>query len=92
MSTMSGFLNRGLRLAGTRYASTAAAKDELPVLFSYFYSSCSWRVRIALGVKRIPHTIKATSLLKEDAAHCYTDEYKKINPMQTVPSLQIGEY
>lgn len=89
---MSGFLNRGLFLAGTRYASTAAAKDELPVLFSYFYSSCSWRVRIALGVKRIPHTIKATSLLKEDAAHCYTDEYKKINPMQTVPSLKIGEY
>lgn len=92
MSTMRGFLCRGLRLAGTRFASSAAAKDELPVLFSYFYSSCSWRVRIALGVKRIPHIIKETSLLKEDPAHCYTEEYKKINPMQTVPALQIGEY
>lgn len=92
MSLMSGFLSRGLRLAGTRFASSAAAKDELPVLYSYFYSSCSWRVRIALGLKRIPHTIKATSLLKEDAVHCYTDEYKQINPMQQVPCLQIGEY
>ncbi|KAM8703995.1 hypothetical protein ACLKA7_008597 [Drosophila subpalustris] len=62
---------------------------EKPVLYSYCFSSCSWRVRIALGLKKIPYEIKALSLTKTDAEHCYTNEYRELNPMQQVPTLHI---
>ncbi|KAH8417385.1 hypothetical protein KR222_009955, partial [Zaprionus bogoriensis] len=70
-------------------SSSAAGGDALPVLFSFYNSSCSWRVRIALGLKRIQYTTTPISLFEEDATHCYTDEYRKINPMQQVPALYI---
>ncbi|KAH8243481.1 hypothetical protein KR032_007760 [Drosophila birchii] len=61
----------------------------MPVLYSFWASSCSWRVRIALNLKGIKYEIKATSLLKKDSAHVYTPEYLKVNPMQKVPALVI---
>lgn len=35
------------------------------VLYSYFRSSCSWRVRIALHWKGIPFEYRAVHLLKD---------------------------
>lgn len=59
-----------------------------PVLFSYWRSSCSWRVRIALNLKEIPYDIKPVSLIKAGGEqHC--NEYREINPMEQVPALQI---
>ncbi|XP_034487972.1 probable maleylacetoacetate isomerase 2 isoform X2 [Drosophila innubila] len=74
---------------GTRLSSSTVPKDARPVLYSYCHSSCSWRVRIALGLKKVPYEIKATSLLKTDETHCYTNEYRELNPMQQVPALRI---
>lgn len=34
------------------------------ILYSYFRSSCSWRVRIALNLKKIDYEIKPINLLK----------------------------
>lgn len=42
--------------------SPAATK---PVLYSYFRSSCSWRVRIALAFKGIEYETKAVNLIKD---------------------------
>ncbi|KAH8341828.1 hypothetical protein KR059_001730, partial [Drosophila kikkawai] len=60
-----------------------------PILYSYWSSSCSWRVRIALSIKNIKYEIQPTSLLKTVSNHVYTPEYLEVNPMQKVPALKI---
>jgi len=57
-----------------------------PVLYSYFRSSASWRVRIALAYKDIDYDTKAVHLVK---AQQKGDEYKALNPMAQVPTLKI---
>lgn len=58
------------------------------VLYSYFRSSASWRVRIALALKEVKYEYKAVHLIK-DGGEQNTEEYKKLNPMGLVPSLEI---
>jgi len=58
------------------------------VLYSYFRSSCSWRVRIALAYKGIEYETKAVNLIK-DGGQQNTTEYRAINPAAIVPSLEI---
>ena len=55
--------------------------NEKPVLFSYFRSSASWRVRIALALKEIEYTYEAVNLTKDGGTKQYSPEYKKMNPM-----------
>ncbi|XP_015774993.1 PREDICTED: maleylacetoacetate isomerase-like, partial [Acropora digitifera] len=57
-----------------------------PILYSYFRSSCSWRVRTALALKNIDYETHAVNLLKD--AHLQS-EYKELNPMGQVPALVI---
>ncbi|KAJ3636748.1 hypothetical protein MTP99_000262 [Tenebrio molitor] len=59
-----------------------------PVLYSYWRSSCSWRVRIALNLKEIPYDIKPVSLIKAGGEQ-HSNEFREINPMEQVPALQI---
>lgn len=54
------------------------------ILYSYFRSSCSWRVRIALAFKNINYEYKAVNLLKGD--HLSKD-FLKLNPSGEVPAL-----
>ena len=56
-------------------------------LYSYFRSSCSWRVRLALNLLKIPHTIEPINLLKNEQLSA---EYKHINPLGTVPAVMNG--
>ncbi|XP_065694178.1 maleylacetoacetate isomerase isoform X2 [Patagioenas fasciata] len=65
--------------------SSAAAK---PILYSYFRSSCSWRVRIALALKGIAYDVVPVNLLK-DGGQQFSAEFKAANPMQQVPVLKI---
>ncbi|XP_052638784.1 maleylacetoacetate isomerase isoform X2 [Harpia harpyja] len=65
--------------------SSAAAK---PILYSYFRSSCSWRVRIALALKGIAYDVVPVNLLK-DGGQQFSAEFKAVNPMQQVPALKI---
>jgi len=58
------------------------------VLHSYWRSSCSYRVRIALNWKDIPYQYKAVSLLAGDQAK---EEYAKLNTMKIVPTLEIDD-
>lgn len=55
-------------------------------LFSYFYSSASWRVRSVLALKKIPYKYECVHLL-DGVQH--SDEYLKVNPMHQAPSMKI---
>ncbi|KAM8915451.1 maleylacetoacetate isomerase isoform 5-T5 [Spinachia spinachia] len=59
-----------------------------PVLHGYFRSSCSWRVRIAFALKGIEYDQVPVNLIK-DGGQQLSDQYKKLNPMQQVPSVEI---
>jgi maleylacetoacetate isomerase len=56
------------------------------VLYSYWRSSSSYRVRFALELKRVPYEIVAVDLLTGEQS---TPEHKARNPLGFVPSLLI---
>lgn len=57
-------------------------------LYSYWRSTSSWRVRIALNWKEIAHEIVPVHLL-EDGGQQHQAEYRARNPMAQVPLLEI---
>ncbi|XP_068539212.1 maleylacetoacetate isomerase isoform X3 [Anas acuta] len=62
--------------------------SEKPILYGYFRSSCSWRVRIALALKGIAYDQVPVNLLK-DGGQQLSAEFKAVNPMKQVPALKI---
>jgi maleylacetoacetate isomerase len=58
------------------------------ILYSYWRSSCSYRVRIALHLKNLSYATRATHLLK-DGGQQNSKEYEAINPMKSVPALVV---
>ncbi len=52
-------------------------------LYTYFRSSCSWRVRIALNLKKIDYEAIPIDLTK-DGGQQRTPEFEKINPMKVI--------
>uniref|UniRef100_A0A671FEY5 Maleylacetoacetate isomerase n=1 Tax=Rhinolophus ferrumequinum TaxID=59479 RepID=A0A671FEY5_RHIFE len=59
-----------------------------PILYSYFRSSCSWRVRIALALKSIDYETVPVNLVK-DGGQQFSEEFQALNPMKQVPALKI---
>ena len=57
-----------------------------PILFNYWRSSASWRVRIVLAWKGIDYEYRCIHLLKDEQNAA---EYKELNPMGRVPALII---
>ncbi|GAB3548827.1 maleylacetoacetate isomerase [Noviherbaspirillum agri] len=55
-------------------------------LYSYFRSSASYRVRIALNLKGLPYETVPVHLLK-DGGQQFSSEYKTLNPDALVPAL-----
>lgn len=55
-------------------------------LYSYFRSSTSYRVRIALNLKGFDYEIVPVNLLKDEQKD---KAYTKLNSFQTVPALEI---
>ncbi|XP_020368421.2 maleylacetoacetate isomerase isoform X2 [Rhincodon typus] len=64
------------------------ASSPKPVLYTYFRSSCSWRVRIALAFKGVAYDQVAVNLIKSGGQQ-HVDSFKTINPMKQVPALAI---
>jgi len=60
-------------------------KSKVPVLYSYWRSSCSWRVRIALHLKNVDYEYRAIHLVK-DGGEQLKDEYRDVNPLAQVPA------
>ncbi len=59
-------------------------------LYNYYRSSCSYRVRIALELKKIDYSYIPIHLI-ENGGHQNTLEYQKINTKQEVPTLIHNE-
>lgn len=59
-------------------------------LYSYFRSSASWRVRIGLHLKGLAYETVPVHLLR-DGGEQHKPEYRRINPLGTVPLLEIIE-
>jgi maleylpyruvate isomerase len=59
-------------------------------LYSYWRSSCSWRVRLALNLKGLAYTYMPVHLLK-DGGQQNAEPYRALNPMRTVPTLELEE-
>ncbi len=55
-------------------------------LYSYFRSSASYRVRIALNLKGLPYEVVPVHLLKNGGEQ-FSPEYKALNPDALVPAL-----
>ncbi|PRQ19532.1 putative glutathione transferase [Rosa chinensis] len=66
----------------------ATAGDQQLKLYSYYRSSCSFRVRIALNLKGLKYEYRAVNLLKKEQ---YSPEFRKLNPIGYVPVLVDGE-
>ncbi|XP_042293730.1 maleylacetoacetate isomerase isoform X2 [Sceloporus undulatus] len=58
-----------------------------PVLYTYFRSSCSWRVRIALALKGIAYDSAPVNLV--NGGQQLSPEFQAVNPMKQVPALKI---
>jgi maleylacetoacetate isomerase len=57
-------------------------------LYSFFRSSASYRVRIALALKGFKY--ETTSIKFSENAH-RSDAFRKVNPQQRVPVLDLGD-
>ena len=57
------------------------------ILYSYYRSSCSWRVRLALELKSVPYTLVQINLLENDQN---SRGYLEINPAGVVPALVLA--
>lgn len=60
-----------------------------PLLYSFWRSSCSYRVRIALSLKGIEYDVKSINLLKREGEK---SDFRKINPTGYIPTLKIDDH
>jgi maleylacetoacetate isomerase len=58
-------------------------------LYSYWRSSASWRVRIALELKGLPYDYVAVHLVR-DGGEQHGSNYRAVNPQGRVPTLEYG--
>lgn len=63
--------------------------NENLLLYSYFRSSCAYRVRIALNLKGVPYSIVPVHLIKDGGLQ-HSERYAGINPSRQVPTLVDG--
>ncbi|KAM1674960.1 hypothetical protein EV1_040194 [Malus domestica] len=73
--------------------TTSSSSNQVPaasklLLYSYWQSSCSWRVRFALNLKGLPYEYKPVSL---PAGEQFSPEFKCLNPLHFVPVLVDGD-
>lgn len=60
--------------------------SDTVTLYTYFRSSCSARLRIALHLKKIPFNPVFINLLRDEQS---SEAHRKINPSGTVPALVV---
>ncbi|MDE2337392.1 MAG: maleylacetoacetate isomerase [Alphaproteobacteria bacterium] len=60
-------------------------------LYSYYRSSASYRVRIALNIKKLAYTYHEVNLVTNGGEQ-HAPEYKNLNPQEQVPTLIDGGF
>jgi maleylacetoacetate isomerase len=58
-------------------------------LYNYWRSSASYRVRIALNLKRLDYAVRAVHLVR-DGGEQHRADYRRLNPLALVPTLVDG--
>lgn len=58
------------------------------ILRSYWRSSCSWRVRIALNLKALEYRVHPVHLVANGGEQ-HADEHRELNPMRELPVLVV---
>ncbi|XP_004306920.1 PREDICTED: glutathione S-transferase 2-like [Fragaria vesca subsp. vesca] len=69
-------------------ASYSSSSSSKLVLYSYWQSSCSWRVRFALNLKGLSYDYKPVNLEKGEQ---FSPEFERLNPLHCVPVLVDGD-
>ncbi len=65
--------------------------DDKPlILYSYWRSSASYRVRLALALKGLAYELRPVHLVKNGGEQ-HADDYRSLNPQGLVPTLVHGE-
>jgi maleylpyruvate isomerase len=59
-------------------------------LWSYWRSSCAYRVRITLGLKRQPYEYASVHLIR-DGGQQHLPAFGELNPLRQVPVLEVEE-
>ena len=59
-------------------------------LYTYWRSSCSWRVRIALNLKGLDYELHPVHLVK-DGGEQHSEWYREINPQAQLPTLELSD-
>ena len=59
-------------------------------LYTYWRSSCSWRVRIALNLKGLDYELHPVHLVK-DGGEQHSGWYREINPQAQLPTLELDD-
>lgn len=59
-------------------------------LFTYYRSTSSYRVRIALALKGLDYTAIPVNLIRDGGEHL-KPEYRAINPQSRVPALRVDD-
>ncbi|KAL4468749.1 hypothetical protein ABPG74_005252 [Tetrahymena malaccensis] len=62
--------------------------DQKITLYGNYRSTPSWRVRLALGLKKIDYKLISIDLFKNEQK---SEEYTKVNPNQRIPALIYGD-
>ncbi|MCL7047694.1 hypothetical protein MKW94_024782 [Papaver nudicaule] len=75
--------------ATTTTAATVTQQQPTLKLYSYFKSSCSFRVRFALHLKGLNFEYKAVNLLKGEH---FSPDFLEVNPNGYVPALADGDF
>ncbi|SUD69795.1 maleylacetoacetate isomerase [Pseudomonas putida] len=60
------------------------------ILYSYYRSTSSYRVRLALELKGLDYTVKPVNLIKDGGEH-RSSGYLELNPQGRVPTLVDGD-
>ncbi|KAJ4957122.1 hypothetical protein NE237_013905 [Protea cynaroides] len=68
--------------------SSHSSSSSKLLLYSFWQSSCSWRVRFALNLKGLTYEYKAVDLSKGEQ---FSPEFERLNPLHYVPVLVDGD-
>ena len=65
-------------------------EDQPLILYSYWRSSASYRVRLALALKGLAYELRPVHLVK-DGGRQHAPAYRALNPQELVPTLIHGD-
>ena len=61
------------------------------ILYGFYRSSATWRVRIALLLKKLDYELRPVNLIRAGGGDQFRPEHAARNPMQQVPVLEVEE-